>query len=110
MTITNFQEALPMPEKDRAMLPLIDIKDDTKLVLVALPGGGQVPPHKAPYLASVQLLTGRIEVLKGETWHILTPGERIVFEEDELHSVKALEASYLLVTHMRAQASSKQSR
>lgn len=110
MTITNFQEALPMPEKDRAMLPLIDIKDDTKLVLVALPTGGQVPPHKAPYLASVQLLTGRIEALKGETWHTLAPGERILFDENELHSVKALEASYFLVTHMRAQASSKQPR
>lgn len=102
MTITNFQEALPMPEKDRAMLPLIDIKDDTKLVLVALPAGGQVPPHKAPYLASVQLLTGRIDALKGETWHAIAPGERIVFDENELHSVKALESSYLLVTHMRA--------
>lgn len=108
MTITSFQEALPMPEKDRAMLPLIDIKDGTKLVLVALPAGGQVPPHKAPYLASVQLLTGRIEALKGETWHSLAPGERLIFDEDELHAVKALESSYLLVTHMRGQASSKQ--
>ncbi len=107
MTITNLQEALPMPEKDRAMLPLIDIRDGAELVLVALPAGGQVPPHKAPYPASVQLLTGRMEALKGETWHTLTPGERIVFEENELHSVKALEASYFLVTHMRARASSK---
>jgi len=107
MTITTFQEALPMPEKERAMLPLLDIKDDAKLVLVALPAGGQVPPHKAPYLASVQLLTGRIEALKGETWHPVAPGERIVFDANELHSVKALEASYFLVTHMRAQASSE---
>lgn len=107
MTIASFQEALPMPEKDRALLPLIDIKDDIKLVLMALPTGGQIPPHKAPYPASVQLLTGCIVALKGETWHTLKPGERIVFEENELHSVNALEASYFLVTHMRAQASTK---
>jgi quercetin dioxygenase-like cupin family protein len=104
MTITHFQEALPMPEKERAMLPLIDVKDDTKLVLVALPAGLDIAPHKAPYPASVQLLTGRIEALKGKTWIPVVPGERVVFDQDELHSVKALEPSYLLVTHMRGQA------
>ena len=104
MPITNLQEALPMPEKERAMLPLIDVKDDTKLVLVALPKDCQVPPHKAPYPASAQLLQGKIEVLKGEAWLPVIPGERVVFEQDQLHGVKALESSYLLVTHMRAQA------
>jgi quercetin dioxygenase-like cupin family protein len=104
MPITSFQEALPMPEKDRAMLPLIDIQDGTKLVLVALPVACQVPPHKAPYPASVQLLQGRIEVLRGETWQPVAPGERVVFEQDQLHGVKALESSYLLVTHMRTKA------
>lgn len=93
-----------MPEKDRAMLPLVDIKDDTKLVLVALPKGGLVPPHKAPYPASVQLLQGRIEALKGETWIPVVPGERVVFDQDQIHGVKALESSYFLITHMRAQA------
>ncbi len=104
MPITNFQESLPMPEKDRAMLPLVDVKDDTKLVLVALPKDGLVPPHKAPYPASVQLLQGRIEALKGETWIPVAPGERVVFDQDQSHGVKALESSYLLITHMRAQA------
>jgi quercetin dioxygenase-like cupin family protein len=104
MPITNFQEALPMPEKDRAMLPIIDIKDDSKVVLAALPKGSEVPPHIAPYPASVQLLQGSIEALKGETWIPVAPGERVIFEQGQLHGMKALEASYFLVTHMRAQA------
>lgn len=108
MSIHNLQEALPMPEKDRVMLPLIDVKDDLKLVLAALPKGGLVPPHEAPYPASVQLISGRIEALKGDTWHTLAPGERLVFDERELHAVKALESSYFLVSHMRAQASNRQ--
>lgn len=101
MSITRFQDALPMPEKERAMLPLIDIKDGLKLVLAALPKDGQVPPHQAPYAASVQLLQGRIEVLKGTERHTPAPGERIVFAPGELHGVKALESSYFLVTHLR---------
>lgn len=101
MTITNLQDALPMPESQRATLPLIDVDHGTKLVLIALPGDVQIAPHKAPYAASVQLLTGRIEVLKGETWIPMLPGERVVFDKDQPHALKAFESSYLLVTHMR---------
>lgn len=101
MPITSFQEALPMPEKERAMLPLIDVKDGLKLVLLALPKGGVVPPHQAHHPASVQLIQGRIEVLKGTAWLPAAPGERIVFEPGEPHGLKALESSYILVTQLR---------
>ena len=101
MPITNLQDALPMPETQRATLPLIDVEHGTKLLLVALPKDVQIAPHKAPYPASVQLLTGRIEVMKGETWISMVPGERVIFEKDQPHALKAFEASYLLVTHMR---------
>lgn len=101
MPITRFQDALPMPEKERAMLSLIEIPDGLKLVLGAVPKGAQVPPHKAPYSASIQLLQGSIEVLKGETWSRLAPGERITFDQGQLHGVRALESSYILATHLR---------
>lgn len=101
MPITSFQEALPMPEKERAMLPLIEIPDGLKLVLGAVPKGVQVPPHKTTCPASVQLLQGSIEVLQGETWTKVSPGERVVFEQGQLHAVKALESSYILVTQLR---------
>lgn len=102
MPITNLQEALPMPESQRAMLPLIDVEHGTKVVLVALPEGVKIPPHKAPYPASAQLLTGRIEVLKGETWIPMVPGDRVVFDQDQAHALTGLESSYILVTHMRS--------
>ncbi len=101
MPITNLQEALPMPADKRATLSLIDVEHGTKLVLIALPKDVQIAPHTAPYPASVQLLTGRIEVLKGETWIAMLPGERVVFDKDHPHALKAFESSYLLVTHMR---------
>ena len=101
MPITNLQEALPMPEAQRATLTLLDVPHGTKLVLVALPGNVQIAPHRAPYPASVQLLTGHIEVMKGEAWISMAPGERVVFDRDQPHALKGLEPSYLLVTHMR---------
>ena len=101
MPIKNLQDALPMPESLRATLSLIDVEHGTKLVLVALPKDVLIPPHKAPYPASTQLLTGRIEVLKGETWIPMLPGERVVFDKDQPHALKAFESSYLIVTHMR---------
>lgn len=101
MPITSFQEALPMPEKERAMLPLVDIPNGLKLVLGAVPKGVQLPTHATTYPASVQLLQGSIEVLRGETWTQIAPGERVAFEPGQLHAIKALESSYILVTHLR---------
>lgn len=100
-TITNLFESLPMPEGQRASLPLLDLKNDTKLVLVALPSGVQIPAHAAPYPASVLLLSGAIEVMLGEIWQQVSPGGLVPIEANLLHSVRANEPSYFLVTHLR---------
>ena len=100
--ITNLNEALPMPESQRASLTLLDLKNDTKLVLVALPGGAQIPAHQAPYPASVLLLSGAIEVLLGERRQQVGPGEVVPIETGLLHSVRAADSSYFLVTHLRS--------
>lgn len=99
--ITNLGETLPMPESQRASLALLDLKNDTKLVLAALPAGAQVPPHQAPYPASVLLLSGSIDVMLGETWKPVTPGELVLVESGLLHAVRASEPSYFLITHLR---------
>ncbi len=99
--ITNLSDTLPMPEGQRASLPLLDLKNDTKLVLVALPSGVQIPAHAAPYPASVLLLSGAIEVMLGETWKQVGPGELVPNAEELLHSARASEPSYFLVSHLR---------
>lgn len=101
MAITNLQEALPVPLKGRATLPLIDLPEDTKLVLVAMDTGVEIAPHQAPYPASVQLLSGRIDVLLGEGWKPVVPGGRVFIEEGLTHAVRTFEPSYFLVTHLR---------
>ncbi len=74
MPITDLQVALPMPESQRATLSLIDIEHGPKLVLIALPKDVLIPPHTAPYPASAQLLTGRIEVSKVRPGSPCSPG------------------------------------
>ncbi|MDE3244859.1 MAG: hypothetical protein KGN80_02140 [Acidobacteriota bacterium] len=106
--ITSLNETLPMPETQRATLPLLDLKNDTKLVLVALPGGAQVPAHQAPYPASVLLLSGSIEVMKGEAWKRIGPGASVPIDAEVPHSIKAVEPSYFLVTHFRGLGSRTQ--
>lgn len=99
--ITSLTEALPMPEGQRASLTLLDLKNETKIVLVAIPGGNQVPEHKVAYPASVLLLSGSVEVMLGTAWTRLSPGDSLPIEPELLHAVRASVPSYVLVTHLR---------
>ena len=100
--LSSLAETLPMPEGQRASLTLLDLKDDTKVVLVAVPGGVQIPAHQVPYPASVLLLSGSIEVMLGEQWTRLAPGSTVPIVAGVLHAIRAGEPSYLIVTHLRA--------
>ncbi len=99
--ITSLTEALPMPEGQRAALTLLDLKNETKIVLVAIPGGTQVPEHKVAYPASVLLLSGSVEVMREASWTRISPGESLPLEPEILHAVRATVASYVLVTQLR---------
>ena len=99
--ISSLAEMLPMLEGQRANLPLLDLKDDTKLVLVAIPGGVQIPAHQVPYPASVLLLSGSIEVMLGEEWTSVAPGSTVPIVAGMLHAIRAGEPSYVIVTHLR---------
>jgi quercetin dioxygenase-like cupin family protein len=94
-------EILPMPEGQRASLALLDLKNDTKVVLVAIPGNTRIPAHQVPYPATVLLLSGSVEVMLGEAWTPVAPGATVAIPEGVIHSVKAAEASYFIVTHLR---------
>jgi len=98
---SSFSEILPMPEDQRSTLTLLEVKDDTKMVLVALPGSVQIPAHKVPYPASLLLLSGSVEVMLGEAWTRVVPGTTVPIPEGILHAVKGVEASYFIVTHLR---------
>lgn len=94
--------ALPLIEKDkRVNQVLFDLPGQTKIVLVAIDGGVEVPPHAVPYEAGVLVLAGALEVLLGETWHAAKPGHYLTVPVNVRHSVRALEPSHFLVFHAR---------
>ena len=100
--ITDLSGFLPVPEGKRANQPLIDLApDQTKVVMLALDGGVDVPPHAVAYEAGVLLLAGSIEVLLGETWHPLRPGQYLAVPRTVRHAVRALTSSHALVIHAR---------
>lgn len=97
----SLSELLPMPVGQKAQLPLLDVKDDTKVVVVAIPGGIEIPAHQVPYPATVLLLSGSIDVMLGEAWTPLAPGGLVAVEAGMRHAIRASESSYFIVTHLR---------
>lgn len=73
--------------------------------VIAMCGGARMAEHKNPGEATLQLLSGRIE-MRGLTrsWK-LTPGD-IVGIPDELHSVEVLEDSAFVLTVVKLEAAS----
>ncbi|MHA3684822.1 LuxR family transcriptional regulator [Leucobacter sp. HY1908] len=71
--------------------------------VIAMCGGERMAEHKSPGEATLQLITGRIE-LRGltESW-LLTPGD-IVEIPDEVHSVEVPEDSVFLLTVVKVEA------
>lgn len=101
LSAISLSELLPMPEGQKTSLPLLDVKNETKLVLVAIPGGTEIAAHQVPYPATVLLLNGSIEVMRGEAWTPMAPGETIAIASELRHAIRATEASYFIVAHLR---------
>jgi quercetin dioxygenase-like cupin family protein len=100
--VTTYAEALAIPEGGIASRPLLEVKEGTKLVLFALDKNQEISAHKSPFPAAVLLLEGSIEVLVGETWHLLKPSEQIALPLGLPHGIRALDASHFLLTMLRA--------
>lgn len=99
--VRDLSVSLPIPDSGIASSPLLDLAGSTKLVLFALDAGQEISPHATPFPAQVLLLAGRIEVLVGNMWTGLAPGERHELPAGVPHGIRALEASHFLLTMLR---------
>ena len=69
-----------------------------ELIRLVLPAGKEIPPHKTRGEITVQCLEGRVNFsCHGET-RDLQPGDLLYLAADEVHALKAVEHSSLLVT------------
>lgn len=74
-------------------------KSDTmRIVLIGLHKDAELKPHKAKGVISVQVLEGKIKFSLDQHDSILEKGQMIALHPDIMHSVKAMEESFFLLT------------
>lgn len=71
---------------------------DLRVVVVAVAAGHRIPEHQASTTASVQVLSGQIDVEVGERRHRLGAGRLLVLESGARHDVEAAADSVLVLT------------
>ena len=69
-----------------------------EIIRIILPAGKEIPPHKVAGSITVQCLEGRVEFHASDRWQTLEPGQMLYLAGNELHAVKGVENSSVLVT------------
>jgi quercetin dioxygenase-like cupin family protein len=72
--------------------------DAMRIVLLGLRANAELKPHKAAGMISVQVLEGRIEFAIDGQSEVLMQGQMVALHEGIMHSVKAMEDSFFLLT------------
>lgn len=84
-------------ENDRNSLTIY--KSETlRLVLIGLHPNAELKPHKANGVINVQVLEGKIDFGIADHHSILQKNQMIAVQEGVMHSVKALEESFFLLS------------
>lgn len=68
------------------------------MVLFAFEADGELKDHSANGLVTIQALDGEFEVGTAQKNHVLTAGMMVVLDPKVVHSVRAREASRMLLT------------
>lgn len=70
----------------------------TTMILFAFEPGGALKDHATGGLATIHCIDGQIEVETADNRHTLGPRQLVVLDSHIRHSVRALEASQMLLT------------
>ena len=93
----NLLELCPIVEGAIVSKPLIDT-GPMKLVLFAVDAGQEISQHRAPYVATVQVLAGRMTFgYAGKTIEMQT-NDWVLLKPDEAHNLTAVEPTQFLLT------------
>ena len=75
--------------------------DSCKVMVFAMAAGQSIREHHAPYVATVHVLAGRLELTVAGQRHVLAPGDWLLLPFDVKHDVTAVEPTHFLLTAMR---------
>ena len=71
---------------------------DFEAIRLCLHAGQEIPAHKAEGSITVQCLAGRLIFTVDETPHEITAGDWLYLEGSQVHALRGLEDSVLLLT------------
>ena len=71
---------------------------DIEVIRVVLRAGQSLPPHHVPGSISLHCVEGRLDVLLGQSQHVLASGQLMHLPANMPHAVRALEDSSALAT------------
>ena len=72
--------------------------EQMEIIRLILPAGKKIPPHKIAVPITVQCLEGRVEFQALGKWQTLERGQLLFLTGGELHAVKSIEDSSVLIT------------
>lgn len=77
--------------------PLLN-RPEGRVVVFSMDEGQQISEHRAPFLASVQILDGRLSFEIGGAEREMSAHDWLIMPPDAPHSLKALEPTRFLLT------------
>ncbi len=84
--------------------------DQLEIIQLILPAGKKIAPHKVGSPITVQCLEGRVEFQVFGQWQTLEAGQMLFLNRGEIHSVKSLEDSSVVITiHLTSESDVKES-
>lgn len=92
----NLLELCPVAEGSIVSKPLIDT-GACKQVLFSLDQGQEISQHKAPFVATVHMLSGLMRFGYADKQIEMRPHDWVLLKPDEAHDLAALEASQFLL-------------
>lgn len=99
----NLLELIPVVESGTISKTLLN-EPGFKQVLFAMDAGQELSEHRAPFVAIVQVLDGRLRMRVTGTEHVLEPSSWLLMPPDAPHDVHAVAASRFLLTLVKQNA------
>lgn len=72
-----------------------------KVIVFAMDAGQEISEHRAPYVATVHVLDGRLDFGVGKTEREMVAGSWLVMPPNEPHRLRALEPTRFVLTMVK---------
>jgi quercetin dioxygenase-like cupin family protein len=97
----NLAEAIQYQEGSVVSKEILN-KSTGTITLFAFDKGQGLSEHKTPFEALVYIIDGKAEIILSDTHHILKNGDAIVFPQNAIHALKAIEKFKMLLIMIRS--------